>query len=71
MLHMHMYVNNDSQQASARAVCVVQFLFKTDSRTERLRALLTLFSKLSLYRLYVYPAINVCGFSEEIIAALE
>ena len=60
-------ISGDGHHTSTRTVCVVQVVPTADSRTERMRVLLTVSSKPSLSHLYVpYPAIvDVSGLSKK------
>ena len=59
-------ISDDGHRASARAVGVVRLVSMADSRTERLRLLLT------VLLVCTYPAIiDVCRLSKEINVTLE
>ena len=72
MQHTHVceILSDNSHQASARAVCVVQLISMADSRTERLRVLLTASnSRYCIAHMYlIKPLLTSAG---EITAALE
>ena len=63
-------ISEDGHYASARTVCVVRVVPTADSRTERLRVLLTAFTLSDSY--VTYPAVvDVSRLSKEINAALK
>ena len=65
----HTHTRDDSERASTKAVHVVQLLSKDDSRTERLRVLLTAIKSCHcIARMYL---IQLSLMSEEINATLE
>ena len=66
-------IYDDSPCASARAVRVVRLITKADSKTERLRLLLTASnSRHCIARMYsIQPVIDVCGLSKKMNTDLE
>ena len=61
--HLTYTFANSSQWASARAVRVVRLVTKADSKTKRLRLLLTSHCIARMYP--IQPIIDVCGLSKE------
>ena len=72
LTHVQM-ISDNGHYTSARTVCVVQVVPMADSRTERLRVLLTVSSnRHCLTRMYlIQPVVGVSGLSKEINTALK